>query len=370
MEGMHLDRAMMRRALELATRGRGYVSPNPMVGAVVADSEGRILGEGWHQRYGEAHAEVNALAQVQEADLSDATLYVTLEPCAHHGRTPPCADHVAASGIKRVVVAMRDPYQLVDGKGNKRMREAGLEVIVGLLENEARKLNESWIHFVKTGLPFVTVKMGQSLDGYIALPGGESQWITGEMAREQVHRMRAGSDAVLVGTRTALHDNPSLTVRHGIEGQNPLRVILDRHLELPADLNVFTDELRESTIVLVGEDVLDHPRAHELRDAGVRMEGIEVEGNPENLQLERVIRRLGNLKITSILVEGGAAVVDTMLAENLVDKLVIFIGPKLLGHGIKSFQRLATDRLEDACTVNIHRVEMVGEDVMVEGYLK
>ncbi len=364
------DVAMMRRALELATRGAGQTSPNPMVGAVITDREGRVLAEGWHREIGGPHAEVDALESIPDGtDLSEATLYVTLEPCAHHGRTPPCSDHVVRSGIRRVVVAMRDPYPLVDGRGNRRMREAGIEVIVGLLEAEARRLNEAWIHFVKTGRPFVTVKVAQSLDGYIALPGGESQWITGELAREAVHRLRARSDAVMIGMRTALQDNPSLTIRHGVEGRTPWRIVLDRKLELPDDLKLFTDEHCDRTILMIGEDFEDHPRAAMLRDRGIIVEALPVEGNPDNLQLDRVIDRLAGRKITSVLVEGGAAVIDTMMAERLVNKLIIFLGPKILGHGIRSFQRLAAPRLSEAVGVNIHRVEMVGEDVMVEGYL-
>lgn len=365
-----LDRAMMKRALELATRGAGRTSPNPMVGAVIADSRGRVVAEGWHRQIGGAHAEVEALNRLADGqEMSDLTLYVTLEPCAHHGRTPPCADHIVRSGIRRVVVAMRDPYPLVDGRGNRRLREAGIEVIVGVLEAEARRMNEAWIHFVRTGRPFVTVKVAQSLDGYIALPDGESQWITGELARQSVHRLRSRSDAIVVGMRTALQDNPSLTVRHGVDGVTPWRVVLDRRLELPPDLRLFTDEECHRTIVMIGEDFADHPRAHALRDRGIAVEALPVEGNPDNLQLERVIDRLADRKITSVLVEGGAAVIDTMMAERLVNKLIIFLGPKLLGHGIKSFQRIAASRLADALTLNIHRVEMVGEDVMVEGYL-
>ena len=367
---LEYDRVMMRRALELASRGRGKVSPNPMVGAVITDENGTIIAEGYHQKFGGPHAEAEALRQATGRDLSRATLYVTLEPCSHMGKTPPCADLVAASGVGRVVTAMRDPNPLVNGRGNKRLREAGLEVVVGVLENEAKRLNEAWIHFIKTGKPFITIKVAQSLDGYIALPGGESQWITGEMARQYVHHLRAGSDAILVGTRTALHDNPSLTVRNDAIHYAPKRIVLDRSLELPPHLKLFTDEFREMTTVFIGEDMSDVPRAHELRDAGIGVESIPVEGNPENLRLDHVIDRLGRMNLASVLVVGGAAVIDTMIAENLADKLILFIAPKLLGHGIKSFQRMAVDRLDQATVVNIHSTELVGEDIMVEGYLK
>ncbi len=372
-ESMNLrehDRTMMRRALDLAARGSGFVSPNPMVGAVIADANGTVLSEGYHREYGGDHAEVEALRKVAGSDLSNATLYVTLEPCNHQGKTLPCSDLIIESGIGRVVTTMRDPNPLVNGRGNKRLREAGLEVVVGVLENEARKLKEAWIHFVRTGKPYVTIKVAQSLDGYIALPGGESQWITGEMARQYVHKLRGAADAVMVGTRTALQDNPSLTVRYDMPGRSPRRVVLDRSLELPPDLKLFTDEFKTNTTVFIGEDMAEHPQAYKLRDAGITVEAISVEGNPDNLRLDRVINRLGEMELTSVLVEGGAAVIDTMIAEDLADKLILFIAPKLLGHGIKSFQRLAVDRLDQATILNIHRTELVGEDIMVTGYLK
>ncbi|MEZ4784978.1 MAG: bifunctional diaminohydroxyphosphoribosylaminopyrimidine deaminase/5-amino-6-(5-phosphoribosylamino)uracil reductase RibD [Candidatus Kapaibacterium sp.] len=367
---LEYDRVMMRRALELASRGIGNVSPNPMVGAVVTDENGAIIAEGYHRKFGEPHAEVEALRQVAGEDLSKGTLYVSLEPCSHQGKTPPCADLIVESGIGRVVTAMRDPNPLVNGRGNRRLREGGLEVVVGVLENESRKLNEAWIHFIKTGTPFITIKVAQSLDGYIALPDGESQWITGEMARQYVHTLRGASDGILVGTRTALQDDPSLTVRYGLAGRNPRRIVLDRSLELPNNLKLFTDEHKENTTVFIGEDMSEAPRAYELRDAGIGVEAIPVEGNPDNLRLDLVIERLGSMNLTSVLVEGGAAVIDTMIAENLADKLILFIAPKLLGHGIKSFQRLAVDRLDQATVLNIHSTELVGEDIKVEGYLK
>lgn len=362
------DRALMRRAIELATRGKGFVSPNPMVGAVIADADGHVVAEGYHRVYGGDHAEVDALRQVDGADLRDATLYVTLEPCAHYGSTPPCVESVVASGVGRVVVAMRDPNPLVDGRGNKHLREAGIEVVVGVLEHEARSLNEAWIHFMRTGRPFVTVKMAQSLDGYIALPDGESQWITGEMARQAVHEMRAASDAVLVGTQTALHDDPSLTVRLGVSGRNPRRIILDRNMQLPLNLKVFTDEQKELTTLVVAEELIGTPRAHERAASGIVLLPVPVEGHPDNLRLDRLIEELGRMKVTSLLVEGGAAVIDALIADRLVDKLILFIGPKLFGHGIKSFTRLAVDKLSDAKILSINHVEMIGEDIMVEGY--
>lgn len=367
-ESLEFDEIMMRRALDLAARGTGFASPNPMVGAVIVDRNGTIIGEGWHERYGGPHAEVNALASLPEGtDLAGATMYVTLEPCNHFGKTPPCSTAIVESGLARVVVAMRDPNPIVSGQGNKRLREAGIEVIVGVLEHEARALNEAYIHYIKTGLPFVTLKVAQTLDGFIALPNGESQWITGELARERVHRMRAATDAVMVGTSTALKDDPSLTVRHGVQGRNPKRIVMDRNLTLPATLKLFTDDNRESTIVFCDEAHVGSIRAEELRADGIRVHGVPV--TVRGLKLSEVFRTLGEASIASVMVEGGARLADSLIKEGLLHKLVLFVAPKLFGHGLSPFSGLAVERLQDAYSFTIYRTEMVGEDLMITAYL-
>ena len=370
MEQNEFDHKMMRRALELARNGIGHVSPNPLVGAIVTDKDGEVIGEGWHEYFGGPHGEVNALAAAAGHDLTEATLYITLEPCNHQGKTPPCTEAILESGVRRVVVAMRDPNPLVSGRGNRRLREAGIEVTDGIMEAEAKRLNEAYIHFIKTGSPFVTVKVAQSLDGYIALPSGESQWITGELARERVHRIRAASGAVVVGTRTALTDNPSLTVRHGVNGRNPRRIVIDRHLQLPSDLKLFTDEFHELTTVMTGEDMTDSVRAQELQEAGVAVVGIPVEPGTVNIRLDKIIEVLGNQQVASVMVEGGAALIDSLIEQNLAHKIIFFIAPKLLGHGIKPFGGLAREKLADVLSINVHKTEMVGEDVMITGYFQ
>lgn len=360
------DDVMMRRALDMARRGSGYVSPNPLVGAVIVGPDGGIIAEGWHEQFGGPHAEINALRAAEGHDLSQATMYVTLEPCSHHGKTPPCTDALLASGIRRVVVAMRDPNPIVSGRGNRILREAGIEVNVGVLEKEAQLLNESYLHFIRTGRPFVTLKVAQTLDGFMALPNKESQWITGELARERVHMMRAAYDAVMIGAGTAREDDPSLTVRLGVNGRNPHRIVLDEELSLPGHLKLFNDEVKDRTIVFTTHMHAASARADELREAGVQV--LAVDGSPMGVDLEQVFAALGRMNMGSVLVEGGAMLAGSMIKERQAHKMVVFIAPKLIGHGLQPFAELAVEHLADAHTFSIHRTEMVGEDVMVVAY--
>ncbi|HVK37945.1 MAG TPA: bifunctional diaminohydroxyphosphoribosylaminopyrimidine deaminase/5-amino-6-(5-phosphoribosylamino)uracil reductase RibD [Candidatus Kapabacteria bacterium] len=361
------DEAMMRRALEIARHGAGFVSPNPMVGAVITGADRTIIAEGWHERFGQAHAEINALRKAGDADLRGATMYVTLEPCNHHGKTPPCTEAIIGSGIGRVVVAMRDPNPLVGGKGNQRLRSHGIEVVLGVLEKEARRRNEAYIHYISTGSPFVIVKMAQTLDGFIALPNGESQWITGELARQRVHQLRAESDAVMVGFNTALKDNPSLTVRHGVGGRNPRRVVLDASLALPPTLTMLTDDERALTIVCTSHEAAATPRADELRAEGIDVLAVR-ERRAGELDLDEIVTMLGHRGIASLLVEGGATLAGAVVEGELARKVFLFIAPKLFGHGVTAFKGKPIEHVADAYRLNIHAVRMVGEDVMVVAY--
>lgn len=360
------DEIMMRRALALAARGAGSVSPNPLVGALIVAPNRRVIAEAWHEVYGGPHAEINALKAAAGADLEGATMYVTLEPCSHHGKTPPCVESILATKIARVVVAMRDPNPLVSGQGNRRLREAGIEVVVGTLEREARLLNEAYIHYISTGTPFVTIKMAQTLDGYTALPSGESRWITSEASRRRVHEMRAVTDGVMVGTRTALLDNPSLTLHYGVVGRNPRRITLDRQLSLPHDLRLFTDEHRDLTMILTADAMADSTRAHELRSAGVKVFGIPV--NPRGLILPEAMRVLGEHGVASLLVEGGAELAGALIKEGIAQKLVLCVAPKLFGRGMPAFTGIEVSRLDEAYSLRIHELERVGDDMMVVAY--
>ena len=240
----------MKEALELASLGKGYVSPNPLVGCVVVDNKGNKIGEGFHKKFGESHAEVNAISSITNKELlSGATVYVTLEPCSHIGKTPPCADMLAALPLKEVIIAMKDPNPKVNGNGIRILKNAGIKVQVGILESEAEKLNEFFIHHQNFGRPFITLKIAQTADGFLAAADGDSQWISGKQSRKKVHEWRAEYDAVLIGRTTAMADNPSLTVRH-IKGRQPKRIVIDGPFELPRDLNVFSDKYEERTTIL------------------------------------------------------------------------------------------------------------------------
>lgn len=313
----------MKRALRLARRGK--TSPNPMVGAVVV-REGRIVGEGFHPKVGEPHAEVFALTQAGPLSKG-ADLFVTLEPCCHQGRTPPCTDAVIQSGIKRVFAAIQDPNPQVGGKGIEILREAGIEVQVGLMESEARELNQAYIKRVTTGLPFVLWKAAMTLDGKIATRTGDSRWVTGESARREVHKLRARSDAILVGIGTVFADNPQLTNRQVAKNaKNPLRVVVDSDADTPLEARVLGNEAK--TVIAVTE------RAPKGRVEAVRNAGAKVLVLPDDngrVQLRALMIELAGMGINGVLLEGGGELAASMLSEGLVDKGLIFIAPKIVG---------------------------------------
>ncbi len=366
------DIQWMKRAISLADNGKGYVAPNPLVGCVIVSKEGAKIGEGFHERFGEAHAEVNALKSVTEtADLVDATVYVTLEPCSHHGKTPPCAIALSKTTVKRVVIAMVDPNPAVNGKGIEILRRAGKQVDTGLLQEEAEQLNEFFIYFQKYHKPFITLKIAQTLDGYIAAPSGESRWITGKEARTRVHQWRSEYDAVMIGRNTALLDNPRLTVRQ-VEGRQPYRIVIDGNLSLPHELDLFTDQHEEKTIVIThnkekaGESV--DPMLKLLEPnyfRGLTILVSEVDGHSD---LDQALGRLAELPITSILVEAGSRLASSMIKNNLVDKLQLFVAPKLLGGGTRSVLGLGIERMDELITFRKTCWEPVGNDLLFTGY--
>jgi len=320
------DVAYMRMALDLARRAAGRTSPNPMVGAVVV-KDGAVVGEGWHLCAGTPHAEVHALAAAGDA-ARGATVYVTLEPCCHFGRTGPCADALVAAGAKRVVVAMTDPNPQVAGRGLARLRAAGIEVTEGVLAAEAARLNEAFIKWVTTGMPFGIMKAAMSLDGKIATRGGQSRWITGPQARERVHRLRDCADAILVGVGTVIADDPELTARlpEG-GGKNPLRVVVDSAARLPLTAKVVRDGLAPTVVATTAA-------AAPAKTAALAAAGVEVlvlPRGPTGVDLRALWRTLGERQATSVLVEGGAAVNAAALAANVIDKVYVFVAPKIIG---------------------------------------
>ena len=321
------DEAYMERALGLAERGRGMVSPNPAVGAVVV-AEDRVIGEGWHEGPGTAHAEILALRQAGDR-AKGATLYTTLEPCSHVGRTPPCAEAVIEAGIIRVVSAVRDPNPLVDGTGYGRLAAAGVEVRDGLLHREAERQNEAFLKHTCTGVPFVVWKMAASLDGKVASRDGTSRWITGESARRDVHRLRAWSDAILVGAGTALLDDPSLTVRDpGYRGRPPLRVLVDARGRVPATGDLFDDE---APTLVATTDGATRERRDEWSAAGAEVLEYATESGSGWVPIGELLRDLGKRDVQGVLLEGGPTLAWSALEEGAIDTVVAYLAPKLIG---------------------------------------
>lgn len=363
------DKIWMQRALSLASKGLGFVSPNPMVGCVIVSRNGDIIGEGYHEKFGKAHAEVNAVQSVKNnGDLDGATVYVTLEPCSHTGKTPPCADMLAKLPLARVVIGMRDPFPEVDGRGIKKLKTAGIRVDVGVLAEEAEKLNEKWLHAIDLKRPFITLKIAQTADGYIAAPNGESKWISCNDSRALVHRWRSQYDGVMVGRTTALHDNPSLTVRL-VEGRQPKRVVLDGPFELPRNLNIFNDQHEEKTIIITYNREKSaseaDPMLKMLKSNYFRGEILLTEKQNGHVNLKEAMFRLYDAGIHSLLVEGGQQLSSALIREGLVDRLRLFIAPKLLGGGTKSVMNLGINRMEDIVPFKSHTWEQVGSDILL-----
>jgi diaminohydroxyphosphoribosylaminopyrimidine deaminase/5-amino-6-(5-phosphoribosylamino)uracil reductase len=353
------DHHFMKRAISLALRGTGHVAPNPRVGCVIV-KDGRIIGEGWHERYGEAHAEVNAFKNATE-DVCGATLYVTLEPCSHEGKTPPCAPLIVEKGIAEVVVGMLDPNPLVSGAGIQVLQNAGIHVRTDVLKDECAWVNRFFVKNITQKTPYVVLKTAQSLDGCIATMRGESKWITGEESRRRTHLLRAECDAVLIGKNTALLDNPSLTVR-SVKGRNPKRIILDTNLSLPLGLKLFTDDERANTIIFCSEEAAKSRKAETLSVGGVQLETVATENG--SVVLKEILKKLSeNYTISSVLVEGGAGIFSAFLKENLAEEIHIFTAPMLIGNGQHAFGNLATSALKDAKRFSVKAVSKSGDDI-------
>ncbi len=351
------DRLFMRRALRLAARGAGRTTPNPMVGALVV-RDGEIVGDGFHQRAGEPHAEAIAIARAGDK-ARGATLYLNLEPCVHQGRTPPCADTVISSGIARVVAAMRDPDPRVDGRGLQKLRAAGIDAETGMLEAEARRLNEGFVSRVTRGRPFVTLKLATTLDGRVAVAG--RRYLSGKAALKEVHRMRDRCDAVMVGVGTVLADDPELTVRE-VRGRDPLRVVLDADAHTPPAAKVVRSGDPQRTIVFVARDA-DQRRAKRLRDAGVLVASLP-RAQPDGLDVAAGLRWLAEHGVNTVLSEGGPRVAASLLREKVVDRIVLIVAPLAGGEG-----PLAIEGLQIPVELSAMRARRLGKDVLLEGEL-
>jgi diaminohydroxyphosphoribosylaminopyrimidine deaminase / 5-amino-6-(5-phosphoribosylamino)uracil reductase len=357
------DRFAMKRALTLAARGLESTDPNPRVGCVIAQ-RGSIIGEGWHERAGEAHAEVVAL-RAAGAGAAGADVYVTFEPCSHHGRTPPCVAALTAARVARVVYAAADPNPLVNGRGDAALRAAGILVEAGLLEADAVELNAGFIKRMQSGTPLVRVKLAMSLDGRTALANGESRWITGVAARDDVQHWRARSSAVLTGVGTVLSDDPRLDVRLPAEAEGrgrrqPLRVVLDTQLRTPADARLLGTG--GEVLILTAPAALNGTRAASLTAQGARVESLPVVAG--RLALPAVLERLGELELNEVLVEAGATLAGELLRESLADELLVYVAPKLLGDGARGLLAMPDlQQLEDAPEFALFDVQQLGEDL-------
>jgi diaminohydroxyphosphoribosylaminopyrimidine deaminase / 5-amino-6-(5-phosphoribosylamino)uracil reductase len=363
----------MRMALDLAAKGAGYTSPNPMVGAVVVDPDGRIVGRGYHQSVGGPHAEVHAIDNAGPA-AKGATLFVTLEPCNHTGRTPPCTQKILDAGIAHVVVAMTDPNPGVTGGGNAHLIARGVKVTVGVCEEQARQLNEAFIKFITTGRPFVTLKCAATLDGRLATRTGDSRWVTGEASRAYVHSLRHAHDAILVGAGTVKTDNPMLTTRipaspDGRKPKDPLRIILDTRLTIPDTAFVLHPESDAETLIVTGP--IDAERQNALpRNQKVRI--LEYPLQNGRIDLNALMDGLGNMGVTSLLIEGGSRVIAASLAAGIVDKVLFFYAPKISGgdDGVPICKGPGPELMKDCIPVNTITVRRFDQDILIEGYLK
>ncbi|MGD1045848.1 MAG: bifunctional diaminohydroxyphosphoribosylaminopyrimidine deaminase/5-amino-6-(5-phosphoribosylamino)uracil reductase RibD [Bacteroidota bacterium] len=355
------ENIIMQRCLELALKGAGMVNPNPMVGCVIARN-GKIVGEGFHQKFGGPHAEIFALKRAGKI-TKGATLYVSLEPCAHFGKTPPCTEAIIQAGISQVVIASKDPNPLVSGKGIRRLRRAGIHVKVGLLQKETELLNEKFFKYMRTGLPFVGIKLAQTLDGRIADIAGKSKWITSKTARKEVHRLRNEYDAVLVGANTVLQDNPELTVRL-VRGRNPVRVVVDGRLSLPVSRAIFNTSAAPTWVLTSAEAVKKNIRkVQKLVSQGVCVFSVS---SANSIDAESMLRTLAAEGVSSVLIEGGAYTVDGFVNRSLADKLYLFVAPKILGDGLNGFCFKLPRLLGKPFNLKMTKVSFTGEDMLIE----
>ena len=355
-----LDEDYMKQALRLARKGLGRTSPNPMVGAIIVKDD-QIMGKGYHRYFGGKHAEINAIQDARES-IAGATIYVTLEPCCYHGKTPPCVEVLIQNKIGRVVIGTLDPNPKVNGKSVEILRQQGIEIRVGVLEEECRSLNEAYFKYMTTGIPLVTIKFAQTLDGRIATATGDSRWISSAESRRLAHKLRAINDAIMVGAGTILIDDPRLTVRL-VKGRNPVRIIVDSSLRIPLNSKVVTSQETATTIIATT------PGADEEKVSRWREMGIEVLVTRESeagVDLRHLLKVLGQRGISSVLVEGGAKVITSLLRLNLADKLVTIVAPKIMGKGIEAVGELNISDASKTLKLSFQKIYRMGEDLVIE----
>jgi len=354
------DESYIKLTLEIAKKGIGLVSPNPLVGCIIV-KDNRIIGAGFHQKFGQNHAEINAIENATEV-VEGSTLYVNLEPCVHYGKTPPCVDKIIEKKIKRVVIGTLDMNPLVSGKGVKKLLENGVEVKVGLLENECIDLNRFFFKYITKKIPYVTLKIAQTIDGKIADVKGNSKWITSKQARRYVHLLRAKYDAVLVGSNTIQKDNPLLTVRF-TEGRNPKRIILDTKLGLNPNYKIFNTE--KNIYIITSKDSEKKKRKIKtLLDLGVKIIFVPTENR--KISLLSALTEIVKENVASILVEGGSQIFTSFIKQNLFDEMRLFISPKLLGKGLNVINDIGINSINQSLKLKINNFEKVGDDLVID----
>mgnify|MGYP002817886016 CR=1 FL=1 len=353
--------SLMARALLLAERGVFTTAPNPRVGCVIVKNE-LILAEGWHRRAGQAHAEVNALMQLNQKEAKGADCYITLEPCCHDGRTPPCSDAIIKAGIKRVIIAMKDPNPLVAGRGIEKLKQAGIEVILGVLEEQAEKLNQGFCQRMRLGRPYIRSKLAMSVDGKTAMASGESQWITSQDARQDVQKLRAQSSAILTGIGTVLTDDPRLSVRpegwypEGEVVRQPLRIVIDSNLRTPLKAKIFNSEAETLIVSIKPSDKK-------------RVNPMVIESDRGHVDLKKLMIRLAEREINDVMVEAGAKLNGALIQAGLIDELVIYMAPKLLGDSAQGLFHLpALQKMSQNIALNIADIRPVGTDWRITTY--
>lgn len=360
------DVSFMKRAIELAKKGVGKVNPNPMVGAVIVKN-GQVISEGYHMEYGKEHAEVNAINNAKE-DICGSTIYVTLEPCSHYGNQPPCVNKIIESKIKKVVIGSLDPNPLVSGRGIKKLKSLGIEVVTGVMEEECMKLNEVFMKYISKRKPFIVMKSAMSLDGKIATKLGESKWISSEKSRELVQNLRNKYTGIMVGINTVIKDNPNLTCRIK-NGRNPVRIIVDSKLRIPMDSNIVKTASTVKTIVAAAEGVPDN-KIKALEDNNIEV--IVTKSTNSKVDLSELMIKLGEKQIDGILLEGGGTLNYSALKSGIVDKLLFFIAPMIIGgkESIGPVSGSGINKIYEAFKVKELTCSSVGEDILIEGYIK
>ncbi len=357
------DESYIQIAIEIAKKGIGGVSPNPLVGCLI-EKNGKIIGAGYHERFGGNHAEVNAIESAVE-NLEGSTMYINLEPCSHYGKTPPCVDRIIENKIKRVVIGTLDMNPLVSGRGIKKLKEAGIDVKVGLLEKECIELNKFFFKYITKKIPYITLKIAQTLDGKIADHNKDSKWITSITARRKVHTLRSQYDAVLIGTGTLKKDNPSLTVRL-IEGRNPKRILLDSKFRITTKHRMLKSDGYKNTIIVTSKKNKTKSRkVNTFLSLGVDVVFVRETENGY-LDLKQTMKEMAKRNIASILVEGGNKIFTSFIKNNLYDEILLFVSPKLLGGGLPSVGDLGINSINKVLKLQANCVEKIGEDILIE----